>query len=87
MGVDLALGALRTAQQRSGRALFARADVLRLPVTDGRVDLLVERGGFHYLSAEERSRYVLEARRTLPTGWSAAPSCMLDRRWYPQRTR
>jgi SAM-dependent methyltransferase len=74
LGIDLSVPALRgaTSQGRAagpGRRLrMAQADVLRLPVRDGRADLLLDRGCFHYLPPEGRDGYVREAGRVLRPG-------------------
>jgi SAM-dependent methyltransferase len=46
-------------------ARFARADVAKLPLGSGSADLLIDRGCFHYLGAEDRTRYEREAARVL----------------------
>ena len=50
------------------RASTFHADALRLPLPDNSVDLLLDRGLFHYIPAEERPRYVDEATRVLRPG-------------------
>jgi SAM-dependent methyltransferase len=65
LGVDLSAVALTRARTREPRASFAFADVTSLPLTAGCVDLLLDRGCFHYLAAAERAAYAAEARRVL----------------------
>lgn len=68
LGVDLSRAALTQARARHPGAVFARADVTRLPVRSGSVDLLVDRGCFHCLPAPARARYAREAARLLRGG-------------------
>ncbi|MDQ3166807.1 MAG: class I SAM-dependent methyltransferase, partial [Actinomycetota bacterium] len=59
------------------RIYFIHADALRLPLPDNSVDLLLDRGLFHYIPAEERPRYVDEATRVLrPGGRLLLRACM-----------
>ncbi len=68
LGVDLSAVALTRARTREHRASFACADVTRLPLAAASVDLLLDRGCFHYLAAPERAAYAAEARRVLRVG-------------------
>lgn len=68
VGADLALAALAAGSSEGTGALRVQADVLRLPVGNSRVDLLTDRGCFHYLAAGDRERYVAEAARVLRPG-------------------
>jgi len=45
--------------------MFVRADVTAVPLRDERVDVLLDRGCFHYLPSIARTLYVAEARRVL----------------------
>jgi SAM-dependent methyltransferase len=68
VGVDLSAAALRAAAALHPAVIFARADVLRLPLPDASADLLLDRGCFHYLPAADRGSYAREARRVLRRG-------------------
>jgi SAM-dependent methyltransferase len=65
LGVDLSAGALECARNRERAASFACADATSLPLAAGSVDLLIDRGCFHYLAAADRAAYAREARRVL----------------------
>lgn len=65
LGVDLSAAALKRARTRERAASFARADATSLPLATGSVDLLIDRGCFHYLAAADRAAYAREARRVL----------------------
>ena len=68
IGVDLSTAAVRAAAAAHATAVFMRADVLALPLRDASVDLLLDRGCFHYVDAADRARYAREARRVLRPG-------------------
>jgi len=65
VGVDQSAQALSLAVGDQPGARFARADVTKLPLRSGSADLLIDRGCFHYLGAEDRARYAREAARVL----------------------
>jgi SAM-dependent methyltransferase len=65
LGVDLSAAALERARTRVRDASFACADATSLPLAAGSVDLLIDRGCFHYLTAGDRAAYAREARRVL----------------------
>ncbi len=67
-GVDLSLLALKRAGELNTGLRLVRADVLRLPFSDGSFDALLDRGCFHYLSAVDRPAYAREAARVLGPG-------------------
>jgi SAM-dependent methyltransferase len=75
VGVDLSAAAVRAASAAPAAAsaapagvTFLQADALTLPLRDGRADLLIDRGCFHYVDAADRARYAREARRVLRPG-------------------
>ena len=68
LGVDLSAAALQRARASERAASFARADATSLPLATSSVDLLIDRGCFHYLAAAERAGYAREARRVLRDG-------------------
>jgi SAM-dependent methyltransferase len=68
IGVDLSAAAVRAASAAQAGVTFLRADALTLPLRDGRADLLIDRGCFHYVDAADRTRYAWEARRVLRPG-------------------
>jgi SAM-dependent methyltransferase len=68
LGVDVSATALASARLLHRGAAFARADVTRLPLLPGTADLLIDRGCFHYLDADGRGQYALEATRVLRAG-------------------
>ena len=65
LGVDQSAPALSMAAGDQFGARFACADVTKLPLRSGSADLLIDRGCFHYLGAEDRARYAREAARVL----------------------
>jgi SAM-dependent methyltransferase len=65
LGVDLSAAALERARIRERAASFVCADATSLPLAGGSVDLLIDRGCFHYLAADDRAAYAREARRVL----------------------
>jgi len=71
LGVDVSAEALARAPGRSRahasgrRPSFACADVTGLPLAPASVDLLIDRGCFHYLGHAGRASYGREARRVL----------------------
>lgn len=65
LGVDHSPTALARAHELHPEVSFVRADVLRLPLPDAAVDLLLDRGCFHYLDAPGRARYAREAERVV----------------------
>jgi SAM-dependent methyltransferase len=68
LGLDLSDQALRQAAQAHPAAAFAHADVTELPVRTAAATLLLDRGCFHYLDEQGRSRYAAEAARVLRPG-------------------
>ena len=68
LGVDLSVAALTRARTSHPGAAFARADVRSLPLATGSVDLMVDRGCFHYLGPDGRLGYAREAGRVLRPG-------------------
>jgi SAM-dependent methyltransferase len=68
IGVDLSAAAVRAAAASHASVTFLRADVLALPLRDASVDLLIDRGCFHYLDADDRVRYAREAWPVLRRG-------------------
>ncbi|NJP67415.1 class I SAM-dependent methyltransferase [Streptomyces sp. ventii] len=71
-GFDLSPAAVRIATGRAReqqvQAEYRVADVLALPLADGSVDLVVDRGCFHHLGDEDRARYAAEVGRVLRPG-------------------
>jgi SAM-dependent methyltransferase len=65
LGVDLSAAALKRARASERAAAFARADATSLPLATSSVDLLIDRGCFHYLASGARAGYACEARRVL----------------------
>ena len=77
LGVDQSAPALSMAAGDQLGARFARADVTTLPLRSGSADLLIDRGCFHYLGAEDRARYAREAARVLrPDGRLLLRMCL-----------
>ncbi|MGN6794528.1 MAG: class I SAM-dependent methyltransferase [Streptosporangiaceae bacterium] len=68
LGIDVSATALTRARSRHGAPTFACADVTRLPLLPASVDLLIDRGCFHYLDAAGRAAYAREASRVLRAG-------------------
>jgi SAM-dependent methyltransferase len=68
LGLDLSAVALTRARAGHPEVTFARADATSLPLRTGTVDLLLDRGCFHYLDAPGRARYAAEAARVLRPG-------------------
>lgn len=72
VGVDLSREALRIAAKRAQEAGvevdWREGNALRLPVEDQTVDLINDRGCFHLIPEEDRSRYAAEAARVLKPG-------------------
>ena len=67
-GVDISAEAIRRAAARYPDIELLQADVRRLPFDSGRFDVLLDRGCFHYLAAEDRAVYAAEAVRVLRPG-------------------
>ncbi len=65
LGVDLSAAALEHARSRQCRASFARADATSLPLATASVDLLIDRGCFHYLAGLRRLMLASDT-RTMP---------------------
>jgi SAM-dependent methyltransferase len=68
VGVDRSAAALRRAHAEHLAVRFVRADVLELPFGERSFDLALDRGCFHYLRPEDRSRYAAEVLRVLRPG-------------------
>jgi SAM-dependent methyltransferase len=68
VGVDVSAEALEQARARHPAVRFLRADVRRLPFTDGVFDVVTDRGCFHYLAVADRGAYADEVRRVLRPG-------------------
>ncbi|NJQ04998.1 class I SAM-dependent methyltransferase [Streptomyces lonarensis] len=72
IGFDLSPAAVRIAGERAREAdveaEYRVGDVLALPLPDGSVDLLLDRGCFHHLGDEDRGRYAAEVGRVLRPG-------------------
>ena len=68
LGLDLSDQALRQAAGAHPKAAFAHADVTELPVRTAVATLLLDRGCFHYLDEDGRSRYAAQAARVLRPG-------------------
>ena len=68
LGFDLSDQALRQAAAAHPAAAFARADITELPVRTAAASLLLDRGCFHYLDEQGRSRYAAQAARVLRPG-------------------
>jgi SAM-dependent methyltransferase len=68
VGTDLSGTALGGAAALHRSARFIQSDVRRLPIRDGRADLLLDRGCFHYLTEPDRELYAQEAWRVLRPG-------------------
>ena len=67
-GVDLLITPLARAVELHQEVTFVQADATRLPFRTSTVDLLLDRGCFHYLDAPGRARYVREEGRVLRLG-------------------
>ncbi|MFJ2744527.1 class I SAM-dependent methyltransferase [Streptomyces sp. NPDC087440] len=74
-GIDLseeavALAALRVTEENPPGPLpaFEQADVRELPFPEAAFDLLVDRGCFHHLGAQDRTAYARETARVLRPG-------------------
>ena len=77
LGLDLSAAALAGARSLHAAPSFARADVTRLPLSTATVDLLIDRGCFHYFDAVGRAGYVREASRVLrPAGRLLLRMCL-----------
>ena len=68
LGLDLSEPALGQAAAAHPGAAFARADATALPAGTATVDLLLDRGCFHYLDAAGRDSYASQAARVLRPG-------------------
>jgi SAM-dependent methyltransferase len=68
VGVDLSDAAITRARRLHPQVDFHVADVLELPFVTASFDVLLDRGCFHYLAAEDRPRYEKEAWRVLRPG-------------------
>jgi SAM-dependent methyltransferase len=68
VGIDLSMAACTQAQARFPNALFFPADARQLPFLDKTLDLVLDRGCFHYLPTPDRSKYERELRRVLKPG-------------------
>jgi SAM-dependent methyltransferase len=68
LGIDLSATALAGARSCHETLSLARADATRLPLLPATVDLLIDRGCFHYLDAKGRADYAREASRVLRAG-------------------
>jgi SAM-dependent methyltransferase len=69
VGVDRSAAALERMALLHPGVHGVRADVTGLPFPDGRFDVVIDRGCFHYLSPPGRRRYGIEAARVLtPVG-------------------
>jgi SAM-dependent methyltransferase len=81
VGIDLSWAAVSTARElhRAGSegAMFARADVLRLPFAAGSFALAIDRGCLHYLAPERWPQYAAELHRVLrPAGRLLLRACL-----------
>ncbi len=69
IGVDISAAALRIAEKRAGKAHvevhWCQGNVIQLPITDGSVDFVTDRGLFHLIEDNIRSKYALEIFRVL----------------------
>ena len=70
IGLDLALGAVELARERSrgDHTAFGVSDACMLPIRDGGAALVVDRGCLHCLSVATASRYLHEVARVLSPG-------------------
>lgn len=67
-GIDLSEAAIAQAAAGHDDAVFARADVRRLPFRQHCFDAAVDRGCFHYLGPDDRPAYAAELLRVLRPG-------------------
>ena len=69
LGIDLSKEALRLAAERAAKeevfVHFQCGDVLALPCESESFDIVTDRGCFHHISEEDRSRYATEVARVL----------------------
>jgi ubiquinone/menaquinone biosynthesis C-methylase UbiE len=69
IGVDISLAALKIAKKRARKAHvevdWCRGSVLQLPIKDGIVDFLMDRGLFHLVEDGDRPGYASEIFRVL----------------------
>ncbi len=68
VGIDISMSALELATARGSTSCFAQADIRQLPVVSQSVDLLLDRGCFHYFQPAHRTKYEAEAWRVLRPG-------------------
>lgn len=77
VGVDLSMPALSGAHSMHTNTRFVRAELTRLPLPTSGIDLLLDRGCFHYLRAAARAGYAHEAERVLsPSGRFFLRACV-----------
>jgi ubiquinone/menaquinone biosynthesis C-methylase UbiE len=72
-GIDISSAALRIAEERAKKAHgtvdWVRADVFDLPIKDGSIDFVTDRGLFHLVEDPDRPKYSAELFRVLkPNG-------------------
>ena len=74
-GVDISAAALRIAEKRAEQAHvkvdWRRGNVLELPIDDGSVDFVTDRGLFHLIEDPDRPKYASELFRVLNNGGRA----------------
>src|SRR5262249_42149686 len=72
IGVDVSPAALDIAARRAADEQVAvdwrEGDALALPVANGAIDFINDRGGFHHLRDADRRAYAAEAARVLRSG-------------------
>ncbi|HTT89409.1 MAG TPA: class I SAM-dependent methyltransferase [Acidimicrobiales bacterium] len=77
VGIDLSFAAVKQAMTQGGEPLFVYANVLAASVRAQSVDVLLDRGCFHYLPVELRPTYSTEAQRILrPSGRLLLRACL-----------
>jgi ubiquinone/menaquinone biosynthesis C-methylase UbiE len=71
-GIDLSATALEHARQRAERhdvsVEWMQGDALHLPLEDGCMDLVLDRGCLHHIASGEHGRYAAEVARVLRPG-------------------
>lgn len=68
LGIDRSAFAIGRAKALHEGSQFLIGDVRRLPVGDSVSDLVIDRGCFHYMLAEDRTQYEMEVWRILRPG-------------------
>ena len=68
VGVDMSPRAIGQAHQVHKGPSFMLADILRIPIKPQATDLVLDRGCFHYIAAEQQGTYESEVWRILRPG-------------------